>query len=332
VDFKRQNTTFHCIKTPAGFRAPSLFWFDTIAIRKALRKIKPDVVHAWGTEKGAGLVASRLPYPYLLSIQGLMAYFAQVLPVNKYERVAGWFEKLSLKRASFVSGESSFVVDYLRKHYPRLNVFHVEHTPTWSFFDLKRIPKTEPIQFLAVGGMGYRKGTDLILLALDRLKHQIDFKLTLIGFSASKEFLDGVRAKTSPELWDRVTVMRTATDAELLKQICETTMILFPTRADTGPVAVKEAAVAGVPVLGSRMGGIPDYITNDLNGMVFEPGDLDGFCSTIMSACRHPLFRKGHVDQARLTKAREHLSPTVMADRFAAIYRRLGADVADAPR
>ena len=36
---------------------------DTVLIRRALRAIKPDVVHAWGTEQGAALVANRLGYP-----------------------------------------------------------------------------------------------------------------------------------------------------------------------------------------------------------------------------------------------------------------------------
>ncbi len=141
------------------------------------------------SEKGAALGAARLPYPYLVSLQGLMQYFSELLDLKTYERAAAWFERVSLRRARVASGESTFVVNWLRQHYPHLEVHHVEHTPTWTFYGVKREPETRPIQFLFIGSIGYRKGTDLLLLALDRLRKELDFRLTLIGFSADAEFL-----------------------------------------------------------------------------------------------------------------------------------------------
>jgi len=41
-------------------RAATLHWVDTLLIRRALRQIQPDLVHAWGNERGAALVATRL--------------------------------------------------------------------------------------------------------------------------------------------------------------------------------------------------------------------------------------------------------------------------------
>src|SRR5713101_6302999 len=70
--FERQGVTFHCLEAPGGWRRPSLFWVDTLLIRRRLREVRPDLVHAWGTEDGAVLVASRLPYPFLATVQGLM--------------------------------------------------------------------------------------------------------------------------------------------------------------------------------------------------------------------------------------------------------------------
>jgi hypothetical protein len=60
--------------------APSLFWVDTVLIRRVLRAIKPDLVHAWGTEQGAALVANRLGYPRVATVQGLIWWYTQVSP------------------------------------------------------------------------------------------------------------------------------------------------------------------------------------------------------------------------------------------------------------
>ena len=53
IRFERNGVFFHVLKIPGGLRAPTLFWLDTILIRRELKKIKPDLVHAWGTERGA---------------------------------------------------------------------------------------------------------------------------------------------------------------------------------------------------------------------------------------------------------------------------------------
>lgn len=323
VTFDSGRVTFHCLKVPGGLRAPTLFWLDTFLIRRRLQQIHPDAVHAWGSEKGAALVASRLPYPYLVSLQGLMQYFSELLELKAYERAAAWFERVSLRRARVASGESTFVVNWLRQHYPHLEVHHVEHTPTGTFYGVKREPQTRPIHFLFIGSMGYRKGTDLLLLALDRLRNEMDFRLTLIGFAADTEFLARLKTRTSAELWERVSILRTPPTSEVIAHMGRATMLLFPTRADTGPVAVKEAVIAGVPVIGSAMGGIPDYVAPGRNGFIFPTGDVEAFTEAIRKACGHPLFSRGLVDPAALADVRERLSPRRMADGFLRIYQGL---------
>ena len=56
--FERDGVKFHVLKSIGGLRAPSFFWHDTFLIRRKLRELRPDLVHAWGTERGAGKSAS----------------------------------------------------------------------------------------------------------------------------------------------------------------------------------------------------------------------------------------------------------------------------------
>lgn len=323
VLFEVNGVTFHCLKVPGGWRAPSLFWLDTFLIRRRLKQVQPDVLHAWGTEKGAALVASRLSYPYLVSLQGVLEYYGQLTALSRYEHFAARLERISLRRASVASGESALVVKWLRQHFPHLQVHHVEHAPDAMFHRVIRQPQTKPVEFLCVGAFSHRKGTDHLILALDKLLPELDFRLTMIGLSPQAEFLESMKHQTSPELWSRVNVLSRQTSADIAAHLAKATMVLFPTRADTGPVAVKEAAVAGVPVLGSVMGGIPDYITSGKNGLLFPPGDLAAFVQAIREACAHPLFSRGLVDETTLRRVRQHLSPRRMAEGFLQIYRQL---------
>lgn len=46
---------------------------------------------------------------------------------------------------------------------------------------------------------------------------------------------------------------------------------------ETGPLVVLEAFEAGVPVLGSRLGGIAEWVTHERDGLLFPPGDADAW-------------------------------------------------------
>jgi glycosyltransferase involved in cell wall biosynthesis len=110
---------------------------------------------------------------------------------------------------------------------------------------------------------------------------------------------------------------------KVAEQLETPTMMLLPTRADVSPNAVKEAVVAGVPVVASNVGGIPDYVTPFKNGLLFTPGDLDQFVEAIRTAIKHPLFGRGQVEPASLASSRVYLSPARMAENFLAAYDRL---------
>jgi len=328
VSFERGGVQFQVLKAPVWARVGSLFWLDTILIRNACRRIKPDLVHAWGSEKGAGLIASRLGYPYIFTIQGLLSWHKQRVPLPLYSKFAERLERISLARAPLATTEAGFAVRFLKERYPRLHIQQIEHAPNRIFFEVNRRRAGEgpergvPLHFCSVGELGFLKGTDLIFAALERLRPEMPFKLTLIC-GPNRKYVESLRAKASEGLWQRVEFRHDIPPAEVARELAKTTLFLLPTRADVSPNAVKEAVVAGVPVLASEIGAIADYVRPGENGFVFPPGDLDGFVATIRKALGHPLFARGLVDEASLARSREYLSPERMAGGFLRTYEGL---------
>lgn len=322
--FSRDGINFHMIKTQGGTRAPSMFWTDTLLLKKKLARTQPHVVHAWGAERGAGLVASRLKYPYLVTIQGLLSWYMELVPVPMLDRFSAFWERITLRRAALATTESTFVVNYLKKRFPRLDVRQIEHAPNWHFHQVERCPQIRPIRLIFVGSFDYRKGADLLLYALDRLRNEIDFELMVLGF-APPELKEQLAASVAPETWKRIQFRQGLTPKEVAVELAKATLMVFPTRADTGPTAVKEAAVAGVPVVGSRIGGIPDYVFPGRNGLMFESEYQDGLLQAIRAACCHPLFGQGKVEPDALAQVRSYLSPKLMAEKFFGVYHDLAA-------
>jgi N-acetyl-alpha-D-glucosaminyl L-malate synthase BshA len=52
-------------------------------------------------------------------------------------------------------------------------------------------------------------------------------------------------------------------------------LMLLPSKEESFGLAALEAMACGVPVVASRVGGLPEVIDHAVNGLLFEPGDLD---------------------------------------------------------
>ena len=57
---------------------------------------------------------------------------------------------------------------------------------------------------------------------------------------------------------------------------------------ENSPLVIQEAFVAGVPVIASRIGGIPEIVEDGGNGLLFEPGNVDDLRRTILRLIQEP--------------------------------------------
>ncbi len=317
--FTRGNTTFYCVKTPPGLRAASFYWLDTIIAARLLREIKPDLVHAWGTEFGGAAIAGRLPYPALVTMQGILTWCETQFPLNRNMKLSRSLEPGSLRKADVVTCESSFAMKYLGERYPHLKLMQAEHAPHPVFASAKREPQLSPRRIVAVGSFSYAKGGDLVIKALDLLT-QHDLELLWIG-GRNAQLETQLRAETSGDVWQRVHFKNDLSSHEVAAELELATLLVHATRADNSPNSVKEAVVAGVPVVATNTGGIPDYVVPGENGFLFENGSATDCLAKIRDALDHPLFSKGLVQEATHRRMQTYLSSTTMAEKFLSAYQ-----------
>jgi len=317
--FRRGNTTFHCIKTPPGMRGPTFYWLDTMLVARALKEIQPDLVHAWGTEYASAAVAGRLNYPALVTMQGIMTWLGSVFELNASQRISRALEDRSLRQAHVVTCESSFSMNYLGERYPHLKLLQVEHAPNPIFAKVKRNVQTSPVRFVAVGAFAYAKGADLVMSALELLKSKVDFEVTWFG-ERDVKFEQQLRAETSEGVWKRITFRHSVPPSEIAEELSKATLFIHASRADNSPNSVKEAVVAGVPVIATLTGGIPDYVHPEKNGFLFENCNSEDLCAKIKQALAHSLFGRGLVDEVTLAEVRSYLSVETMARKFMEAY------------
>lgn len=96
-------------------------------------------------------------------------------------------------------------------------------------------------------------------------------------------------------------------------------VLVVPSRwQDTLPTVVFEAQSYGIPVLGSRRGGIPEMIEPGLNGDLFEPDDPEELREKLRSLPKKVSWEPTAVQES----ARRFFEPRPWLDRFEEISRR----------
>src|SRR5205823_1959808 len=154
--------------------------------------------------------------------------------------------------------------------------------------------------------------------SLDSLADRIQFKLRFLGEAAdgnpyAQEFLQLI--KTRPWCQYVGFVARAGLDAAL----SAASLLVLPSLEDNCPMAVLEAMAAGVPVAASRIGGIPDLIADEINGLLFEPTDQNQICAAIERLLRDAKFANAVAEKARV-KTSEQFRPSAIARKHLEIY------------
>jgi len=108
-------------------------------------------------------------------------------------------------------------------------------------------------------------------------------------------------------------------------------LLVMPSQFEGLPLAALEALAAGVPILASRVGGLPQVVIDDVTGWMFERDDFE----TALG-----LIRKWHTlsegEQARIRLAcrqhvQKHFSEDEQVEKLLAVYRRAGYPTSTQP-
>jgi glycosyltransferase involved in cell wall biosynthesis len=100
-------------------------------------------------------------------------------------------------------------------------------------------------------------------------------------------------------------------------------------RSEGMPLAVLEAWAAGVPVVSSRVGGIPELIEEGRTGFMFEAGDEAALATRLAGLLGNPQ-RARAVGEAGRSLVRSKFDVSVMAETYQRHYRELlGTGAAD---
>ena len=127
---------------------------------------------------------------------------------------------------------------------------------------------------LYVGRVSAEKQIDQIKPVLEAIPQA---RLAIVGDGPNREALEAHFAGTKTNFVGYLQGL------ELASAFASADAFVFPSRTETLGLVLLEAMAAGCPVVAARSGGIPDIVTDGVNGYLFEPDDPDGAITATQS-------------------------------------------------
>lgn len=102
-------------------------------------------------------------------------------------------------------------------------------------------------------------------------------------------------------------------------------VLALPSYSEGQPMSVIEAMQAGLAVVATRVGGIPDTVTDGVEGLLVPPGDVPALAQALCRLAADPGLRH-KLGQAGLVRAEVRHAPAAVIDRLASVYATVLAD------
>lgn len=192
----------------------------------------------------------------------------------------------------------------------------IHHIPNGIGTPPQPPPATPPLQAIAFfGRLSRQKGVDLLLRAVANL----DIETHIHGRGEDEAALR--RQCQSRGLGQRVRFMGECPQSDITARMRDYPMIVIPSRWEGCPYVVLDAFAAGVPVLATRVGGIPDLIQDGANGTLIPAEDVPALSAAIAALLQSPTRRRGIATAAQQSLSRHTL--TAMADSIERVYHKV---------
>ena len=291
------------------------------SVRRQLKKIRPDIVHGQGTERYGALAAVHSGFPNVLTIHGNMRLIAQLnrdRPFS-FNWLAARLESYTLPRTDGVVCITHYTQNAVRDLAPRTWV--LPNAVNRDFFAVQPAPDpAQPPVILCVGAVCFRKNQNEFIRALDALARQKKFRLVFLGQVANDDYGREFWRIISERAWCEHQPF--AAHDQVREQMRRATVVALPTREDNCPMVVLEAMAAGVPVLASNVGGVPDLIEPERTGLFCDPQQPETFAAGVARLLNDPELASRLAVAARQA-AQKRFHPQVIAVRHLEIYREV---------
>jgi glycosyltransferase involved in cell wall biosynthesis len=288
--------------------------------KRLIRRLKPDVLHGHGAKAGAFI---RLKSRSKETIRVYTPHGGSLhYPLNTFKgALYGVLERTLMNSTDLFLFESAFARDTYQRMIgtPKGLVRCVFNGVTANEFD-PVVKAADATDVVYVGEFRHIKGADLLIDAVARLR--ADGKPVTLTLAGDGEELENLKAQI--QKLGLAEAVRFIGHVKARYGFSKGSVLVVPSRGDSMPYVVIEAAAAGIPMVAAKVGGIPEIFGSHADAL-FAPNIVGAMADAIEIALEDP-----EAALARAKSLREriflHFSQKAMVEGVLAGYRDAFAD------
>jgi len=176
---------------------------------------------------------------------------------------------------------------------------------------------------LCVGRLYYRKGITILLKSIPEVVEKFGdakFVISGRGFKKNEENLRKLAEKLKIEKY--VTFLGYVPDEKLPLLYAASDIFVLPALYENFPFAILEAQSTGLPVISTKVGGIPEFLTNNENGLLVEPSDPEQLAQRIIILLQDPELAEDLGRRGRRLVEEKFAWPLITSQVFG-LYRKI---------
>jgi glycosyltransferase involved in cell wall biosynthesis len=326
---------------PGAVGGPKLLFplFAVPALRRAVRRLEPDVVQVHESDGGLAIASLRWwpvrQAPKPLRVALLQVSYREerraVRPLRSGTRIVGrpgaverrfrWLKApvqialgwLTAHSAECVLAPSVATAGELERDYGVAGV-RVVPNATGGIEHEREEAGTEASGYLLfVGRLRIRKGLEILLDALALLEPGMAARLLVAGEGEHRSAVE--RRVGELGLGDRVVFLGRASGARVRALLAGAAALVVPSIYEGMPLVVLEAMEAGIPVVASRVSGIPEVVVDGTTGWLVAPENPAALADALQEALAQPEERRRRGAAGRERVARLY-RPRAVAQRW----------------
>lgn len=215
------------------------------------------------------------------------------------------FENRALAHADYRFVVSKYWKRMLVEEYGYSSVVTYNGLDMEEFSDLPPKKSDQPT-VLFIGGLEARKGLEYLVLAMASVVHaHPDARLVAVAKTGFRGIDEPGWFRTLAEragIAGHLTLHESVSDEGLLQLYANCDLLVLPSRNEGWGLSLMEAMACSKPVVATRVGGVPELVTNGVEGLLVEPGDVRGLSEAINSLLsdRRARKRMGRAGKARV--------------------------------
>jgi glycosyltransferase involved in cell wall biosynthesis len=321
-----RNGRFRLTREPRALAGPAFFAALPARIAFELREFRPHAVLAQGAhETAAALSARKLARVDTAVIADLHGDWHA--PTRLYgSRLRGLLNPVAdrvavagLRNADAIRTVTGYTTGIVRD----LGLEPADEFPAYMDFDsfLQQPPRPLPEQpqALFVGVLERYKNVDGLARAWPLVAARLpEARLRLVGSGTLRPVVEQLVGESGGRVvWDA-----RLSQTEISAVLDESTVLVLPSRSEGMGRVIVEAFCRARPVVGTRVGGIPDLVQDGVNGLLVEPGDTEGLGDALVRVLGDRELAERLSGAAQASAGLWSVSPEEFAGRLRSLVER----------